>query len=235
MVASTSTWLNRIETNWALVDRAHREEGSLAAFARHNLLERYYGAACRYLLAATRNEGIAEELIQEFALRLIRGDFRRAEPQRGRFRDYVKSVLINLVHDYRRRVYGGQLPNDVAAPDRAGDLVDADADDVFLTSWRDELLHRAWAALEETHATLYAVLLVHVQNPGTTANDKAEQVGRQLGDSFSANRFRVMLHRAREKFSLLLRSEVTDSLIDPTPEELRSELRQLRLLQYCDA
>ena len=41
----------------------------------------------------TRDEQLAEELFQEFALRMLRGDFRRAEPLRGRFRDYLKTVI----------------------------------------------------------------------------------------------------------------------------------------------
>src|SRR3712207_7176976 len=49
-----------------------------------------------------RSEAAAEELLQEFAVRFLRGDFRRADPQRGRFRDYVKTALIHLVIDHQR-------------------------------------------------------------------------------------------------------------------------------------
>ena len=57
--------------------KAHAE-GSTAQMARHDLFDRYCGAAWRYMLAVTRDEQVAEELFQEFSLRLIRGDFFRA-------------------------------------------------------------------------------------------------------------------------------------------------------------
>jgi RNA polymerase sigma-70 factor (ECF subfamily) len=237
MILSTATWLNRIETSWSLIGEAHEKAGCWSESARQRLLERYQGAAWRYLLAATRREDVAEDLFQEFALRLMRGDFRRAEPTRGRFRDYVKSVLINLVCDYRRRLLTGPrpLPSHFADPQRPCDPLELDADDAFLASWRDELLERTWDALQETHASLHLVLRIHVQHPTASAEEKGQLVADQLGETCSANRFRVMLHRAREKFSRLLANEVATSIGDPTTEELNEELRLLRLLPYCRA
>ena len=66
------------------------------------MLQRYAGAVFRYLLGAVRDADAAEELSHEFAVRLLRGDFHRATPERGRFRDYLKTALINLVNDYFR-------------------------------------------------------------------------------------------------------------------------------------
>src|SRR4051812_47381138 len=89
--------LDQISTAWTLVARAHHGPADAEATAQAALVERYQAGVYRYLLAATREPDAADELFQEFALRLVRGDFGRADRARGRFRDYVKSALINLV------------------------------------------------------------------------------------------------------------------------------------------
>src|SRR5437867_9487672 len=89
--------LSKIATLWTVVFRAHEGGADSAQEARNRLMLRYSGAVYRYLLGAVRDPEAAGDLCQEFALRFLRGDFRRAAPERGRFRDYVKSALINLV------------------------------------------------------------------------------------------------------------------------------------------
>src|SRR5437588_396144 len=95
--------LSQISTTWTLLARAHANPADISGAAYAALVERYQAAVYRYLLAATRNPDAADELFQEFALKLLRGDFRRADTGRGRFRDYVKTALSNLVTNYRRK------------------------------------------------------------------------------------------------------------------------------------
>ena len=45
---------------------------------------------------------LADEMFQEFALRLVRGDFRNADAARGRFRFFLKTALYHLVVDAQR-------------------------------------------------------------------------------------------------------------------------------------
>jgi RNA polymerase sigma-70 factor (ECF subfamily) len=231
MMTSLDSRLNQIATRWTLVNQAC-VGGTMAVSARNELLDRYCGAAWRYLHALARNESIAEDLFQEFALRLIRGDFRRAESQRGRFRDYLKAVLINLVKDHFRRSQRSPLPLPADLADPSAPF-DAEPGDAFLDSWRDELLQRVWTVLEERHEVLHAVLRVHAAHPEASAGEKAELLSRRTGEASTPNHFRVMLHRARRKFAMLLRQEVAVTLGDPSEEELQAELRQLRLLRYC--
>src|SRR5437868_15369064 len=100
--AELSQRLSRIDTLWTMLLRAHGGEPGAVQDAQCKLLERYRGAVYRYLLGAVRDADAAEELAQEFALRFVRGDFRRASPDRGRFRSYLKTALIHLVTDYHR-------------------------------------------------------------------------------------------------------------------------------------
>jgi RNA polymerase sigma-70 factor (ECF subfamily) len=89
--------LSRISTLWSVVCMAHRSGQEEAAAAQERLLGLYGGAIRRYLRAAVRDEDAAEELFQEFAVRFLQGRLRRADPQRGRFRDFVKGVLVHMV------------------------------------------------------------------------------------------------------------------------------------------
>src|SRR6516225_4718871 len=92
--------LSRISTLWSLVSAAQHEPGDESRAAQKKLLERYGTAIRRYLLGAVRDANAAEDLWQEFAYRFLHGDLHGVDPQRGRFRDFVKGVLFHLVADY---------------------------------------------------------------------------------------------------------------------------------------
>jgi RNA polymerase sigma-70 factor (ECF subfamily) len=220
--------LSRITTQWTLIEQAHAGADGVAPEALRRLMQRYCGAAYRYLLGALRDEDAAMDLFQDFALRFVRGDFCQASAGRGRFRDYVKTALCNLVTDYHRKRQARPLPlpADVAAP-----AEDAGEDDDFLKSWRAELLSKIWLALAEAQPTLHAVLLAHVKQPDAVAAELAEQMSVSLGRPVAAGNIRVMLHRARARFAELLIAEVSHYLGSPTEAQLREELHTLRLLK----
>ncbi|QDV44920.1 RNA polymerase sigma factor [Stieleria neptunia] len=229
------TRIRDIATRWSLIRRAHAGEDTSATSARHALVDRYSGAAWRYLLAVTRDEQITEDLFQELALRVLRGDLRHAESSKGRFRDYLKTVLVNLARDYYRNRRDAELPP-ALADSLADNNVSAAVGDEreFIDCWRDELLQKTWTALDDVNARLAAVLRIHVENEDLSAAEKGRLVQELLDSPFSANRYRVTLHRARDKFAKLLADEVAATLDSPTEEALRQELRTLRLLKYCE-
>src|SRR5437667_9614348 len=132
--------LSQISTLWTMLLRAHESPGDAARSARHALLQRYGRAAYRYLIGAVHDSEAAKELAQELAVRFLRGDFHRADPGRGRFRDYLKSALIHLVTDFRRSQQRKPRPLDHDTP--APKFEDPDDDAVFLAGWRAELLDR---------------------------------------------------------------------------------------------
>jgi len=229
--------LSRISTLWSLVRRAHHGAAGAANSARRQLLERYGCAVQRYLRKVLRDPEAANEVFQEFALELLHGDFRGANPERGRFRNFVKGTLFHLIADYRKlkQRWPRQLPADVA--ERLVDSDDAESDRQFQESWRDELLARAWAALSASQARTgqpwYAVLRYRADHPAMRSPHLAEQLALHLGRSFTAAGVRQILHRAREKFADLLLEEVSRALENPTTEQLEQELAELSLLDYC--
>lgn len=238
--ASLNSRLSRISTVWRLLADAQCSRQTRAQDAHLALFERYQGAAYRYLLGALRNADAADDLFQEFALRCLQGAFQHADPQRGRFRDYLKTTLYHLIVDYqkRRRREGYQLDTAVVQPEAAA-WDSPQSDRQFLESWRDELLARAWAGLQRIEQDggppHYSVLKFRAENPKVCSTEMAAELTRQLRPEhpFTETSVRKALQRARIRFAQLLVDDVAQSLGRPTREELEQELADLELLGYC--
>lgn len=110
MTAEDSERLSRISTHWSLVFQAHQEAGVTKTAAQAALLHRYRGAIYRYLRSVVPDAHAVEDLCQEFAHRFVRGDFHRANPALGRFRNFVKTAVAHLIADWRRRRQAGLQP-----------------------------------------------------------------------------------------------------------------------------
>ncbi len=234
-----------LATMWSRVFQAQESQGDAAASARNDLLVRYHEAVYHYLRDKVRDPHAADKLFSNFALRVLEADkfLKRADPERGRFRDYLKTVLRNMVTDHYR---GVQRDNkkvqgfiEGSDQDRAADNDDED----FVGWWRQELANQAWKALdtiEQNTGQPYAALLRHlVDHPGARSAGIAESFSAKRGKAFTAAGIRQLIHRARELFGDLLVQEVARSLNSPgkdfvTPDRLEQELIELNLLNsYC--
>src|SRR5262245_18680099 len=119
--------LSCIDTSWATINLAHQGQGDAVVSAQRRLLLRYYHPMYSYLRAMVRDEEAAEELTHEIVVRFLRGDFRGANPARGRFRDLLKRALRHLAIDYWRRKRAEKERAPVSLPDdRRGTPAEAD-------------------------------------------------------------------------------------------------------------
>jgi RNA polymerase sigma-70 factor (ECF subfamily) len=238
--ADLNSRISRIETIWTLVNDAHQASPDEATVAQEAVLRRYSAAIYRYLLSALRDPNAADEVFQEFALRFVQGLFRRADPERGRFRHFIKNSLHNLILTYHQKQNRRPqaLPNDIASP-AASVQRDSELDREFNQNWRDEVLARTWEALArlqaETGKPYHDVLRFRASNPKMPSAQMAAALSARLGQSFTDAGVRQALHRAREKFADLLLDEVARSLGTNDSERLREELADLGLLPYCQA
>jgi RNA polymerase sigma-70 factor (ECF subfamily) len=182
-------------------------------------------------LGAVRDSEAAAELTQDFAVRFLRGDFHRADPGKGRFRDYLKTALIHMATDHRRAKAQQPRPLDRDTPAPAMETTDDEA--MFIASWRAELLDRTWDALANASPTGHAVLMLHVAEPDLSSPQMAQQLQDKLGREMNADSVRKALQRAHERFAELLVEEVARSLDGPEDSELEAELSSLDLLRYC--
>jgi RNA polymerase sigma-70 factor (ECF subfamily) len=233
-----NTHLSHISTLWTLVSQAHDVGGDEVAAAQRQLLECYGAAIRRYLLGALRDADAAEDLFQEFAYRFLHGDLRRANPERGRFRDYVKGVLFHMVADYhkKRQRLPRQMASDYSDPP-VNCQPDAEQEQAFLASWRDELLARAWTALaasDQAHRqSFHTVLRFRAEHREMRSHEIADQLSRLLGKPLTAAGVRKTLERARDRFEDLLLDEIAQAISNPTLEQLEEELIDLNLLEHC--
>jgi RNA polymerase sigma factor (sigma-70 family) len=232
--------LSRISTIWDIFGRS-RESASDAAKDRWAmLLQRYQGAIYRYLLGAVRDADAADELFQEFALRCLQGAFRGADPQRGRFRDYLKTTIYHLIVDYQKKRQRSPLPLnlEVAEPE-APQAGITESEYQFIKSWREDLLARAWAELAKAEQSggqpYYSVLKFKAENPDADSDQMADSLTKLLSPEkpFTGSGIRKTLQRARAKFAETLIDDVVESLENHSAEELEQELNELRLLPYC--
>lgn len=231
--------LSQIATAWTLVARAHCGSSEPESDARAALVDRYKTAVYRYLLAAVRNLDVADELFQEFALRLVRGDFGRADPARGRFRDYLKSAAINLVNSHQRKQRQAALIGSTpeVADERGGEEFDSDV--AFLEKWRKTLLDRAWDALAAGQTPdgppFHTVLRYRSEHPELSGTQLAESINSFLQPvpPYTDAALRKILQRARDKFTDLLVEEVAQSLQSQTLDEIEQELIDLGFQAYC--
>ena len=229
--------LSRIRTHWTLLRQAHEGEEDAATRAQAALLERYSAAIYRYLLGALRDPEAAQDFSQDFALKFIQGAFRRADPDRGRFRDFVKTSLYHLIVDHQRGRARG--PRGLAEESQVGDerTPPPDYDQHFNDRWREELLNRTWDELAQPPGADRAALSYRAPLPCRAsrgpAPGMAEALGAELGKPLTPGGVRQTLHRAREKFADLLLEEVAHSLQSSDARKLEQELIDLGLLAYC--
>lgn len=230
--------LSQIVTAWTMLFQTRAASTETVSAAQQKILQRYSGAVYRYLLASVRDPDVADELFQEFGLRLARGDFQRADPERGRFRNFLKTTLYHLIIDHQRRKKRQALSLDASSPQpAAAEASLAELDEEFLSQWRAEVMGKAWQALAElekqTSQPLFTVLRFRTDHPDMRSPEMAQQLTERLGKAVTPEWVRKRLFLAREKFTELVVDEVTRSLENPSPEEIADELTALGLLNYC--
>src|SRR6516162_3437626 len=130
---------------------------------------RYAPAIQQYVSALVRNRHDAEEVTQEFFLRVTQHDFYRPSGG-GRFRDYLKAAVRNAALNHLRRNRAPKAVDFDILQDSIVDKTQAVADQVWANEWRKCLLERACRALEEHQSqspgNLFStVLSVLVDNP----------------------------------------------------------------------
>jgi DNA-directed RNA polymerase specialized sigma24 family protein len=226
--------LSGITTLWTLMRQAHEGPPDDARSAQGLLFERYRKAVHAYLLAATRDPIAADDLTQEFGVLLVRGSFREVDPERGRFRYFLKVVLSNLVNNHRRknqRAAAPLPPDDVRLAGLAAVLEDPGRrlDEQF----RADLLDRTREQLAAAHSVWHCVLRIREASPDLPSPALALALTEQLGRPYTAVAARQAVHRARELFADLLLEEVAKVLQHPTLEKVVEEVRDLNLLEYA--
>jgi RNA polymerase sigma-70 factor (ECF subfamily) len=226
--------IDAISTRWSLVRRAHLDgKPESAGEARQVLVMRYAAAVRKYLGGILRDSEQADELSQDVVVRLLRGDFAGADPDRGRFRDLLKTAVRNIAHKHWEK---SKVRKTV---DAELDLVSGDApnDDAWQTAWQGTVVEHVWDILEEDErkekgVPAFTVLKMRTQYPDESSDQLAERLSLQMGTTIRPDAWRQMLRRARVKFAEALVEEVRIGLDDPSSASVQEELAAMGLLEY---
>lgn len=231
--ASDPRRLDGIETRWSLLRRSSGNVSSDAVAARQALVLRYASAIRSYCVAILGSHVDADEVSQDVVVRLLQGDFAGADPNRGRFRDLLRTAIRNMARNRwareNRRASSAPINDELLA-----DSESAEPDDPWLPQWRSSLLENAWSELRMLQdanpgSCLYTVLRLRTDHPEDSSESLATRVSQQLQRTMSAATIRQNLRRARVKFCELLVEEVADGLDEVSRERVQDELIALDL------
>src|SRR5258705_5102514 len=242
-IASTVNIHNRADafatTHWSLVLAAQGQ--SAAAEAALEELCRIY---LRPLYAFACRQGYdpeeARDLTQGFfQLLLTRHDFDAARREKGRLRSYLLVSFKHFLGGERRREmtikrgYGQWLIplEELHATERAGlpvgGLVDSlSADPLYQRRWASTLIEHVLKRLKnEYRATGSAFLFdsLKLLLPDEPDAPSRAEIAARLG--MTDNALRQVLYRFRNRYQILLREEIGQTVADPC--EIEDELRHL--------
>ncbi len=218
--------LTDLETSWTTIRNAH-SPGPAGQAAMNELIGRYHDAVEHYLRLKLRDPNLADEVFQEFWTKLLTHKLAGADNNKGRFRDYLRTVLHRLIIDHFRSKKQVSLP--------PGDLLDPSGpDEDYDRVWREAIIKRVWSRLETHEANTpknrYATVLhLRVNNPDAPIEEIAKQMAEQVGTPVSPEAFRKSLQRARSKFLELLILELRQTIHPADPEDIEAEIYDLGL------
>lgn len=228
--------IDAISSRWSLLERAHHGTTISGGQARQALTIQYMPAVRRYVAAMVADKQDAEDLAQDVAVRLLAGDFAGASPDRGRFRNFLKIAVRNMVRNYwskqkRRR----PVDLDPALLDD-GDA-QSNNDEPWDSACRAALLDAVWKRLEQEDrakpgSTGFMLLRLRTQFPTDSSEQLAERLGQKVGKPFRPDAVRQQLRRARLRFADLLIEEIGAGVESPTTELIEDELTALGLLEF---
>lgn len=219
--------LSDTPTDWMLIHAAHSGVPVNAEEAMTRLISRYHDAVARYLKLKLRDQNLADEVSQEFWKKLLEGKLSGADPSKGRFRDYLRTVLHRLIIDHFRARKVQQLP--------PGDLLDpSSADEEFDHVWRETVIKRVVLRLQTFEAATsknrYAtVLKLRTDYPDASIEELAAALSTRLGATVSPEAFRKTLQRARAKYMDLLVLELRETIQPAEPADIEAEMIDLGL------
>jgi len=225
-------------TLWSVVLQAGKDDSTQAAGALERLCRVYWYP----LYAFARRDGLAphdaEDATQSFFGHLLKqGLVAKADPARGRFRSFLLVSFKNHLGQMREKAEalkrgGGhriESLDDIPAEDRY-QLEPPDEkspDRLFERRWAVTLIETALRRLENEwrQAGKFAHFeALHPYLLGDHGETTDEELGLRLG--CKAGAARVSLHRFRQRYSEIFRSEVAQTIADPA--ELEAELQHLR-------
>ncbi len=223
------------QTRWTVVRELQETDPERARFALDELIRAYWQPVYAFIRRRGYTVEDAKDRTQEFFTNLLhRGSLQNLSSEKGRFRYYIRAALRNYLADVSRRNNAAKrgadrvhLSIDSALEQSLAARSGKTPEDLFEQQWALSLLDRAMARLSdeyqradrtETFQALAGYLLA-----GSQVQDSYAEVAGQLG--LSEGHLRVLVHRARQRYAVLVREEVAQTV--EHPGEIETELSEL--------
>jgi DNA-directed RNA polymerase specialized sigma24 family protein len=227
-------------THWSLLAAATLEGDDPGRAALATLCQRYRAPVLGYLTAHGCPLQEAEDVTQDFFLLLLNSRlWKKADRSRGRFRNFIITVLKRVWREIWRRTQAqkrgeGLAPlslDELMAKDPAaelsatpGGMPDAHSG-VFDQQWAAQMMDNACRALADDwrargQGAAFAVVKDFLQSPEASYEAAAVQLGISTAGVYT------MVHRLRQSLREALRREVAQTV--SAPHEVEEELRYLR-------
>ena len=225
-------------THWSVVLAAADLTAADARVALTRLCKIYWYP----LYCCVRRHGYspedAQDLTQAFFAKLLsKNQIALADPERGRFRTFLLRSLENFLRTQHRdetaqKRGGGTEPLSLELQSAEGRYETEPADNlspsvVFERQWAGAMLETVLAGLREEFSGSGRLELFNALEPHLWGDDTSTpyaSIAEALGMTLVA--VRVTVHRLRQRFHELLRSEISNTV--QTPTDIEDELRYLR-------
>jgi RNA polymerase sigma-70 factor (ECF subfamily) len=231
-----------VSTQWSVVVAAQSRHTAAGAAAMATLCSRYWRPLYGYVRRRGFSREDAQDLTQTYFLRLLEKNFLdEVDAQRGKFRSFLlasfKHFLSNEWDKGNAAKRGGGVEflglDEVAGAEdhyaRNSLATAMTPEQIYERSWATTVLARATAGLASEFAAagksgIFDALKVFLT--GDSHGVKYARIAESIGMSEGAAR--VAVHRLRDRFRALLRTEIAQTLANPAdPRGVDEELRYL--------
>jgi DNA-directed RNA polymerase specialized sigma24 family protein len=223
-------------THWSVVVEAQGESP-----AAQEALEKLCGIYWRPIYCFVQRQGVApeeaEDVTQAFFVDLLEHkNLTAVRKEKGRFRSYLLGALKYFLADERRRAMAikrgkGQrlIPLEELSREERIEIEPADtvtAEQIYERRWASTVLQHVLGLLKNEYvAAGNGALFDSLKQllPDEPDSPSQSDIAGQLG--MTANAVRQAFHRFRQRYQLLLREEIAQTVA--TPGDVEDELRHL--------
>lgn len=219
-------------TDWSIVLDAGTD-GTRKRLALEKLCRTYWRPVYGFIRGLGNDPDHAKDLTQSFFAHLLENDFfATADPERGRFRSYLRqSCRLFLGNEWQKRTAGKRgggasvVPwEELAASDEPSLGAPADPAVEFDRQWALALLRNALHRLESEHATPADRRQFELLRPYLTARPEPGDYDRLAGLlGVTRGSVPVLVHRLGKRYQELIRAEVAATVVRRS--EIEAELR----------
>ena len=229
-----------LTTRWSIVLGAADSSGPEAqGRALESLCREYWYPLYAYLRRSGKGQADAEDLVQGFFHRFLqRKDFKRAKPERGRFRSYLlkslKNYAANEWHKENAAKRGGgvtpcSLDEDYEERYEREPLDLETPDSLYDKSWATSMLDKVLAKLGREYAALGKAGLFDSLRGHLAGHARQSGVADYLEiaeeHDMTKSAVTMSVRRMRQRYGELLRREIAGTVANP--DDVEAEIRLL--------